>query len=107
MEYTTTINIKGKDYKFNLVEDDPLRFIMTINDNYDLIRDINCDVPFEKWTLVKKYKSVLNGVEKDDLFSDQVYHGRDIVDDNFMKQLLENVLFMTLIDEPEDIRTLN
>lgn len=105
MEFDCTINIEGKDYKFNSIEDDPLIFVMTVNDSYDLIRDVNCDIPFERWTLLKKYKSVLNGVEKDEVFRDQVYHGRDIGDENFMRQLLENVLFHIYIDDKQDIRT--
>lgn len=106
MKFDCTINIEGVDYKFNSIEDEPLMYIMNINENYDLIREINCDIPFEKWTLIKKYKSILNGIEKDDFISDQVYHGKDINDENFMKQLFENVIFHIFVDGEQDIRTM-
>lgn len=105
MKYDCTVNVRGREFKFESLDDDePLRYIITIDDKNFLIRDINCDIPYEKWTLVNKYTSVKNGLEKDDTFSSQVYHGRDIEDENFMKQLLENVLFEFLIGD-EDIRT--
>jgi len=94
MRFDSTININGKDYEFVGDEEFPLRYIMKINDSYEIIRDINCDIPTERWSLVHIYDSVRNGVvKKNDTFSTDVYHGKDIESEIFMKELLEHVLY--------------
>lgn len=95
-KFDCTINIDGRDYKFNhtdIEEDAPLTFIMIVNKDYDLYRDICCDTPFERWTLVKKYIKVTNGISQNTTFSTQVYYGKMIDEVETMKVLLSLVLF--------------
>ncbi len=92
MKWDDIISIKGKDYKFEHVPEEPLMLIMKIDDKYHLQRDIDCDGPHERILLILKYKSVINRVEKDATFSTQVYDGKEIDSAEFMKNLLEHVL---------------
>lgn len=98
MEWTDTVKLNGKDYKFEHVEDEPLTLIMKIDDVHHLQRDIDCDMPLERIRLIKKYKSVTLGVEADATLVEQIYHGKDIRSEEFMKALLENSLH-GIIDE--------
>lgn len=92
MKWTDTFKIREKEYRFIDTEDDPLYFIMHINESYFLSRHINCDSPTEQISLHQKYVSVKNGISKDDIFSIDVYHGKDIQSESFLSELLENVL---------------
>jgi len=98
MEWKDAITLKGKEYKFEEIADEPLTFIMKVDESYHLQRDIDCDMPLERITLIKKYKSTQNGVTKDDKFVDQVYHGKEIKSVEFMTNLLEHALH-GIIDE--------
>lgn len=93
MNWTDTIQLKGKDYKFEENIDEPLTLIMKIDEKYHLQRDIDCDAPMEKIRLVLKYKSILNRVEKDDTFVEQIYYGKEIDSKEFMVALLEHALY--------------
>lgn len=101
MEWNDVITLNGKNYRFESVEEEPLMFIMKIDESYHLQRDINCDAPTEYIRLIYEYKSVRNGVEKDDKLVQQVYRGKEIKSAEFMKELLEHVLY-GIIDKIED-----
>lgn len=96
MKFDHEVELNGKTYKFESIEDDPLIFEMTINKDYKLYRHINCDEPTEYMSLVHYYTSVSNGVSKPDTFSDRVYSGKEITSEIFMKELLEQVLWHLL-----------
>lgn len=92
MDYNCEVNINGKPYKFESVEDDPLIFIMKVDEQHHLYRQIDCDSPTEKMTLHKYYNGVINSIPKEMVFSQDVYNGKEIVSEDFMKVLLEHVL---------------
>lgn len=91
------LTIAGQDYEFNSIEDDPCRMIMKIDDDSYLIRDVNADVPTERWSLVVRYDRILNGVKTDDIHNNVVYQGRDVDDDVFLDTLIRNILYLRSI----------
>ena len=92
MNFDCEVELNGKTYKFESIEEDPLMFEMIINNNYALYRHINCDEHEEYINLVRKYTAVKNGVSEPATFSTDVYRGREIKSESFMKELLEHVL---------------
>ena len=92
MKFDCEVILNDKVYKFNSIDDDPLTFEMKINDNWYLYRHINCDDDCEYMQLVHLYISVINGVSKAARFPRNVYEGKEIESEIFMKELLEHVL---------------
>ena len=92
MKFNCEIELNGKYYKFESIEEGPLMFEMVINNNYTLYRHINCDDDGEYMNLVKKYIAVEKGISKPAIFSNDVYRGKEISSESFMKELLEHVL---------------
>lgn len=106
MEIDCKININGKDYKFEPVDYNSQRFVMQVNENYELIRDLlNWNKPVECWTMVHKYSHTLSGEKKDEEIRSVVYHGRIVKDEEFMKMLLDHIFseLVILSSDGEDL----
>lgn len=103
MKFDTTVKIHGKEYKFEGIEDDPLVYIMNIDEKNYIQRQIDCDDIKERMTFVHRYVSVLNGKEKDDQWAEQIYHGKEIEDIDFMQTLLEHALHGWIEEKPKKL----
>jgi len=86
-------------YQFNGLDDNPLRYIMKLDDNNYLIRDVNCDLAVEHWRIITKYVAIEEDKEVNKGYEKTVYRGRDIDDLNFLDKLLRSVLFGIVIHE--------
>lgn len=103
MKYDSTLKLYGKEYKFEDLEDEPLTFILTLDEQNYIQRDIDCDDYKERIRFVHKYVSNLNGKKKNDDWVDQIYHGKEIQDIDFMQTLLEHALHGWIEEKPKEL----
>lgn len=103
MKYDSTLKLYGKEYKFEHLEDEPLTFILTLDEQNYIQRDIDCYDYKERIRFVHKYVSNLNGKKKNDDWVDQIYHGKEIQDIDFMQTLLEHALHGWIEEKPKEL----